>query len=245
MTEPTPNSSESSPTALFVNCTLKKSGRTSNTRGLWDLAAHILDKEGIAHESIRVADYDLPPGIMPDMREEGYNTDDWPELFKKIISHDILIVGTPIWLGERSSLCSRFIERMYAMSSETNDQGQYVFYGKVAGTLISGNEDGMKHCAQGILYAMQHLGYTIPPQADAGWVGEAGPGPSYLDEESTAQENDFTNQNLTFMTYNLIHMARLLKKNGGIPAYGNVPEAWQEGQRWGFDMILKPQHQDE
>ncbi len=228
--------SEQTPRVLFVNCTLKKSGRTSNTDGLWKIVETICRNENVPCDSLRVADYTLPPGILPDMREEGYEKDDWPELFEKIIDYDILIVGTPIWLGERSSVCSRFIERMYAMSSKENDKGQYIFYGKVAGAIISGNEDGMKHCAQSVLYALQHLGYTIPPQADAGWVGEAGPGPSYLDEESDAQENDFTNQNLTFMIYNMLHLARILSGANGYPAYGNIPGAWENGERWGFEL---------
>ena len=89
-----------------------------------------------------------------------------------------------------------------------NDKGQYLFYGRVAGCLITGNEDGIKHCAQNILYSLQHVGYTIPPNADAGWIGEAGPGPSYLDPGSGGPENDFTNRNTTFMTWNLLHLAR-------------------------------------
>ena len=92
-----------------------------------------------------------------------------------------------------------------------NDAGQYAFYGRVGGCLITGNEDGVKHCAMNVLYSLQHLGYTIPPQADAGWIGEAGPGPSYLDPGSGGPENDFTNRNTTFMTWNLLHLARMLK----------------------------------
>ncbi|MEU9380461.1 flavodoxin family protein, partial [Streptomyces sp. NPDC048279] len=92
-----------------------------------------------------------------------------------------------------------------------------------------GNEDGVKHCAMNVLYSLQHLGYTIPPQADAGWIGEAGPGPSYLDPGSGGPENEFTNRNTTFMTWNLLHLARALKDLGGIPAYGNQRTAWDAG----------------
>ena len=94
---------------------------------------------------------------------------------------------------------------------------------------ITGNEDGIKHCAMNILYSLQHVGFTIPPQADAGWIGEAGPGPSYLDEGSGGPENDFTNRNTTFMTYNLLHAAKQLKDAGGIPAYGNQRTVWDSG----------------
>ena len=131
------------------------------------------------------------------------------------------MIGTPIWLGQHSSVCSRIIERLYAASGELNAAGQYIYYGRVGGCLITGNEDGMKHCAMDILYSLQHLGYLIPPQADAGRVGEAGPGPSHLDPDSGGPENDFTNRNTAFMTWNLLHLARMLKSAGGIPAHGN------------------------
>ena len=94
----------------------------------------------------------------------------------------------------------------------------------MGGCLITGNEDGIKHCAMNVLYSLQHIGFTIPPQADAGWIGAVGPGPSYLDEGSGGPESDFTNRNTTFMTWNLLHLARMLKDAGGIPAYGNLPE---------------------
>ena len=87
---------------------------------------------------------------------------------------DILVLLTPIWLGEKSSVCTQVIERLYGNSHLLNDAGQYAYYGRVGGCLITGNEDGVKHCAMNILYSLQHLGYTIPPQADAGWIGEAG-----------------------------------------------------------------------
>ena len=94
---------------------------------------------------------------------------------------------------------------------------------------MTGNEDGVKHCAMNVLYSLQHLGYVIPPQADAGWIGEAGPGPSYLDPGSGGPENDFTNRNTTFATWNLLHMARMLKDAGGIPAHGNQRSEWDAG----------------
>jgi len=147
---------------------------------------------------------------------------------------DILVLGTPIWLGEKSSVCTQVVERLYSSSGNLNDQGQYSYYGKVGGCLITGNEDGVKHCAMSMLYALQHIGYTIPPQADAGWIGEAGPGPSYLDEGSGGLQNDFTNRNTTFMTWNLMHMAALLKRSGGLPAHGNQRASWDAGCRFDF-----------
>ncbi|RKS53226.1 multimeric flavodoxin WrbA [Gillisia mitskevichiae] len=221
--------------AVFINCTLKKSPRQSHTRGLIEVSKNIMEKEGVTVEVIRAADYTLPNGIQPDMVKEGEEKDDWPALFKKIIAADILVLCTPIWLGERSSICTKIIERLYAMSAEQNKKGQYIYYGKVGGCLITGNEDGVKHCAMSMLYSLQHLGYSIPPQADSGWIGEVGPGPSYLDEESNAQENDFTNRNTTFMTYNLMHLASILKRSGGFPEYGNLPDEWKDGKRWAFE----------
>jgi len=135
-------------------------------------------------------------------------------------------------LGEKSSVCTQIIERLYSTSGNLNDAGQYAYYGRVGGCLITGNEDGVKHCAMNILYSLQHLGYVIPPQADAGWIGEAGPGPSYLDEGSGGPENEFTNRNTTFMTWNLMHMALMITAAGGIPAHGNQRSEWDAGCRF-------------
>jgi multimeric flavodoxin WrbA len=168
------------------------------------------------------------------MREHGAERDDWPELYARVQQADVLVLGSPIWLGEKSSVCARVIERLYACSSLLNERGQYAYYGKVGGCLITGNEDGIKHCSMSILYALQHLGYTIPPQADAGWIGEAGPGPSYLDPGSGGPDNDFTNRNTTFMTWNLMHLARMLKDRGGVPAHGNQRSLWDAGCRFDF-----------
>jgi multimeric flavodoxin WrbA len=168
------------------------------------------------------------------MTEHGWATDEWPALFERIFAADILVVCTPIWLGEKSSVCTHLIERLYGNSSQLNEAGQYAYYGRVGGCLVTGNEDGVKHCAMNVLYSLQHLGYAIPPQADAGWIGEAGPGPSYLDPGSGGPENDFTNRNTTFMTWNLLHLARILRDAGGIPAHGNQRREWDAGCRFDF-----------
>lgn len=225
--------------ALFVNCTLKLSPRRSHTDGLIDLSRQVFHKLGVENEVIRLVDYPIAFGVYHDMTEHGAAEDAWPAIYGKITAADILIVGTPIWLGEKSSVCTQLIERLYAESSDLNDQGQYAYYGKVGGCIITGNEDGIKHCSMSILYALQHIGYTIPPQADCGWIGEAGPGPSYLDEDSGGPENDFTNRNTVFMTWNLLHMARMLKDAGGIPAHGNQRSAWDAGCQPGFE---NPEH---
>lgn len=125
--------------AVFVNCTLKKSPEKSHTDTLFQISKAIMEKEKVTVEEIRFVDHDVATGVQPDMKEQGWEKDEWPELFKKIFSADILIVGTPIWLGEKSSIAQKLIERLYAMSSMTNDKGQYLFYGKVGGTIITGN----------------------------------------------------------------------------------------------------------
>jgi len=220
--------------ALYVNCTLKPSPGVSNTQGLMDISIAIMEANGVAVEQVRAVDHDFAAGVYPDMTEHGAARDEWPSVYERVEAADILVIGTPIWLGEKSSVCTRVIERLYGNSSQLNEHGQYAYYGKVAGCLVTGNEDGVKHCAMNTLYSLQHLGYVIPPQADAGWIGEAGPGPSYLDPGSGGPENDFTNRNTTFMTWNLLHAARMLKDAGGFPAHGNQRSAWDAGCRFDF-----------
>jgi multimeric flavodoxin WrbA len=167
------------------------------------------------------------------MTEHGWDVDEWQAIFDKVMGADILVLAGPIWLGDNSSVIKQVIERLYACSHLLNAAGQYAYYGRVGGCLITGNEDGVKHCAN-IRYSLQHLGYVILPQADSGWTGEAGPGPSSLDPDSGGQENDFTNRNTTFMTWNLMHLSRQLKDYSGIPAYGNQRSARVAGARFDF-----------
>lgn len=221
--------------AIFFNGTLKRSPETSNTDGLLQASVALMQKNGVTVDVIRTIDHQIASGVQPDMTKHGWDTDEWPELYKKVQAADIVVICGPIWLGDNSSQTKLLIERLYANSADTNEKGQYGFYGKVGGCLLTGNEDGVKHCAMNILYSLQHVGFTIPPDADAGWIGPIGPGPSYLDENSGGPTSDFTNKNLTFMTYNLMHMAKLLKDAGGIPAKGNLPDEWENGERWGFE----------
>ena len=218
--------------ALFLNCTLKKSPEKSHTQGLIEISKAIMEKNGISVEVIRPIDHHIAFGVWGDMTEHGWDRDDWPQIYKKVQDSEILVITSPIWLGEKSSVCTQIIERLYSTSDDLNEAGQYAYYGRVGGCLITGNEDGAKHCSMNILYSLQHLGYVIPPQADSGWLGEAGPGPSYLDEGSGGPENDFTNRNTTFMTWNLMHMARMIKDAGGIPAHGNQRSEWDAGCRF-------------
>lgn len=225
--------------ALFINTSLKKKAGDSHTRLLLNASANIMAKNDVSVEHLHLAEHEIPPGIYPDMTKHGWQRDEWSEVWAKVKAADILIVGTPLWLGEESSICRILIERLYAMSGELNKKGQSIYYGKVGGCVITGNEDGIKHTAMSIGYALNHLGYTTPPQADCGWIGEAGPGPSYGDTNDKGGhvgfDNDFTQRNTTIMTWNCMHLAKMLKDSGGIPSEGNDREAWENGERFGFE----------
>ena len=225
--------------ALFINTTLKREPSESHTKLLMNASAAIMTQQGISVDHVHMLSHHIPPGIYPDMTEHGWERDDWPLVWDKVKAANILVVGSPLWLGEESSVCRVLIERLYGMSGQLNDKGQSIFYGKTAGCVITGNEDGIKHAAMTIGYAMNHLGFTIPPQADCGWIGEAGPGPSYGDEKEDGGrvgfDNEFTQRNTTIMTWNLIHLTRMLKDAGGYPNQGNDRKAWDAGARFGFE----------
>jgi multimeric flavodoxin WrbA len=225
--------------ALFVNCTLKRSPERSHTDGLVELSAGIMRRRGVEVDLLRAVDHEIATGVWPDMTEHGAAVDEWPEIFPRVLDAHILVLCGPIWLGDNSSMMKRVIERLYGCSSLLNESGQYAYYGRAGGCLIDGNEDGVKHCAMNVLYSLQHLGYTIPPQADAGWIGPIGPGPSYLDPDSGGPENDFTNRNTSFMAFNLMHLAAMLERSGGIPAFGNQRTEWDAGCRPDFE---NPEH---
>jgi multimeric flavodoxin WrbA len=220
--------------AVFINCSIKKDNSKSKTQLLMNRAAGIMEAEGVEVEQIHALDHAIAFGMIKDGVKEGQD-DDWPSIQKKIMDADILVIGSPIWLGVKSSVATLVIERMYAYSGDHNEKDQYAYYGKVGGCVITGNEDGIKHCAMDILYALQHIGYTVPPQADCGWIGEAGPGASYGDTEFNGEkfdvpagfDNEFTNRNTTFMAWNLMHAAKMLKDSGGFPAKGNTTSDWK------------------
>ena len=221
--------------AMFVNCTLKRSPEVSHTQGLANISIAIMRRLGVAVDLIRAVDHEIATGVYPDMTEHGWERDEWPAIHERVMAANILVITTPIWLGEKSSVCTRVIERLYGDSHLLNDAGQWAYYGRVGGCIVTGNEDGAKHCAMNVLYSLQHLGFVIPPQADAAWLGEASPGPSYLDAGSGGPQNEFTNRNTTFMTWNLLHLARMLADAGGIPAHGNQRSEWDAGCRFGFE----------
>lgn len=220
--------------ALFLNCSIKYDSSQSHTRRLLARSAGIMSSQGVNVELLHVLDHDIAFGMVKDAtKESGRAKDDWPMIQAKIMDADILVIGTPIWLGMKASVAMLVIERMYAYSGDHNEKGQYLYYGKTAGSVVTGNEDGVKACSMDILYAMQHIGYTIPPQADCGWIGEVGPGPSYGDvvegsDVPVGYDSEFTYKNCTIMSWNLMHTARRLKDAGGLPTTGNRADHWKD-----------------
>ena len=211
--------------AVVFNGTLKRSPETSHTDGLLAISKGLMERVGVRVDEIRTVDHEIPAGVWPDMTEHGYERDDFPALYRElVVPANIVLIAGPIWLGDQSSPTRKAIERLYAYSGDVNAAGQWSYYGKVGGALTTGNEDGGKHVSAQVLYALQHIGLAIPPQSDAYWNGEAGPGPSYLDGDQGGEKNAWTTRNTVFMTWNLLHLAKLLQ--GGFPAYGNDTRDW-------------------
>lgn len=194
--------------AIALNCSLKKSsGEKSST----DALLAVLEKKFGEHdvsvsETLRIADYNVLPGVTSD---EGKG-DDWPGLRKKILAHDILIFGGPIWMGQIGSIAKRVLERMDAFLSETDDQGRMPSYGKVAIAAIVGNEDGAHGSSAQIFQALNDVGWTIPAVAACYWVGEAMGSTDFKDLKATPKKVDET---AAMVAGNAAHLAQLLKKS--------------------------------
>ena len=156
-------------TAIAFNCTLKPGKEKSSTDKLLERVLDELKGHDVEGEIVRVVDLNIKPGVTSD---EGAG-DDWPALRKTLLAADILVIGTPIWLGQPSSVAKRVLERMDAFLDETDDQGRMPSYGKVAFVAVVGNEDGAHHCAAEIFQALNDVGFTIPAGAGTYWVGEA------------------------------------------------------------------------
>jgi multimeric flavodoxin WrbA len=212
--------------ALILNCTLKKSPEESNTEALIDIVTSHLDDLDVAHETIRPVDFNIPFGVVNDMGDG----DEWPQILEKILAADIVIMGMSIWFGVRNSVIQMVIERLDGCYELTNENGQYPMYNKVAGVVVTGNEDGAHACAETTLFNMTHMGFTVPPNADTYWVGDAGPGPSFI--EAGGAESAYTNKTAGWMAHNVVHMARILKRNP-IPAEGNTVSGWMPHQSAG------------
>ena len=194
--------------AIALNCTLKPSPEVSNTEALLNKVLGIMQPLGVDCELLRVSDFNIPFGVSSDQGGD----DQWPEIYAKIRAAQILIIGTPIWMGARSSVTQMVIERLDGSYSDADSKtGQFPLYNKAAGVVITGNEDGAHAAAETTLFNLTHLGCTVPPNADCYWVGDAGPGPSYLDEGG-GKRHLYTNKTARYMAHNLVHIATLIQE---------------------------------
>jgi multimeric flavodoxin WrbA len=194
--------------ALALNCTLKPSPETSNTAALAQVVLDALQERGVETEMLRVTDHVVEPGVVSEAISDG---DQWPQLHEKVIAADILIVATPTWLGQPPSVSKRVLERMDALLSETGDDGRPIAYDKVAGVVVTGNEDGAHHCIAEIAGALVDLGYTVPGQSWTYW--NKGPGPG--DEEYlTTSEREWSDQKGVTAAQNLQVVATALAASG-------------------------------
>jgi multimeric flavodoxin WrbA len=199
--------------AIALNCTLKPGGEASSTDKLLGEVLAELKVHDVTGEIVRVADFNVRPGVRSD---EG-DGDEWPGLRARILAADILVFGTPIWLGQPSSIAKRVLERMDAFLSETDDNKRMPPYGKVAVVAVVGNEDGAHHCHAEIFQALSDVGFSIPPGAGTYWVGQAMGRTDYKD---LAQPYDKTVETTRMLAANAAHLARLLKRANypGLPA---------------------------
>ncbi|MFJ4647123.1 flavodoxin family protein [Streptomyces bobili] len=190
--------------ALVINCTLKRSPDPSNTDALAQVLVDRLEKDGVRVKVLRAVDLDIEPGVTSEPVREG---DAWPAVHAELLDAEILVMASPTWLGRPSSLAQRVLERMDAMLSETDDQGRPVAYNRVAGVVVTGNEDGAHHVISEISGALADIGYTIPGQAWTYWHLGPGPGPDYLDDE---RGREWSHRTGRAMAANLAGVARAL-----------------------------------
>ena len=194
--------------AVILNCTLKKSPEVSNTEALIRKVVDLMTPLGVESEIVRVVDHHIPFGVASDLGAG----DDWPRIYAKLKAADIVIIGTPIWFGVRGSVAQLVIERLDGSYSDGDPvTGQFPLYGKVAGVIVTGNEDGAHDAAGTTLFNLTHLGCVVPPNADTYWVGDAGPGPSYV--EAGGDRHLYTNKTARYLAHNVTWMARLLRAN--------------------------------
>ncbi|MEU4659303.1 NAD(P)H-dependent oxidoreductase [Streptomyces sp. NPDC023723] len=189
--------------ALVINCTLKPAPEPSNTQALADTVISSLQGHGVTVDTVRAVDLDLRPGVETDMGAG----DDWPAVHDKLLAAEILVIASPTWLGRPSSVAQRVLERMDAMLSETDDERRPVAYNRVAGVVVTGNEDGAHHVISEINGALVDIGYTVPGQAWTYWHLGPGPGPDFLDDD---RGHDWSVSTGRAMASNLVHAARAL-----------------------------------
>ena len=197
--------------ALVLNCTLKPSPATSNTQALADVVVDALREKDVDVDVVRVVDRHIPPGVETDLG----NGDEWPRIHDLLTASDILVIATPTWLGQPASVAKLVLERMDAMITETKDDGTYAAYNKVAGVVVTGNEDGAHHVIAEIAGALIDIGFTVPGQAWTYWNMGPGPGPSYLE---TDHKHDWSESTGQTMAANLVAVAAALRERPIPPA---------------------------
>ncbi|MGQ2907133.1 MAG: flavodoxin family protein [Aliihoeflea sp.] len=193
-------------TAFALNCSLKPSSadESSSTDKMLSDLLDAFAPHGVTGEIVRALDHDIKPGVESDMGEG----DDWPGLREKIVAADIFILGTPIWMGQPSSVAKRVLERLDAFLGEVDDKGRMPAAGKVALVAIVGNEDGAHHCHAACFQALNDVGFTVPANAGCYWVGEAMGSVDYKDLDEVPKK---VKQTLDMAASNAAHLARLLK----------------------------------
>jgi multimeric flavodoxin WrbA len=196
--------------ALVIGCTLKPSPEKSNSESIARFMTDALEAESVAVEWVRAVDHMIKPGVETDLGDG----DEWPSIHAKLTAAEILIVATPTWLGQPSSISKLVLERMDAMISETDDEGRPIAYNRVAGVAVSGNEDGAHHVIAEINGALNDIGYTTPGQNWTYWNRGPGPGPEFSE---TADGHEWTAQTARAAASNLLAAAHALRENP-IPA---------------------------
>lgn len=193
-------------TAFALNCSLKASNAdesSSTDKMLADLL-DAFEPHGVSGEIVRALDHDIKPGVESDMGEG----DDWPAIREKIVTADIFILGTPIWMGQPSSVAKRVLERLDAFLGEADEKGRMPAAGKVALVAVVGNEDGAHHCHAACFQALNDVGFTVPANAGCYWVGEAMGAVDYKDLDEVPKK---VKETLDMAASNATHLARLLK----------------------------------
>jgi multimeric flavodoxin WrbA len=193
--------------ALILNCTLKRSPAPSNSEALARVVGEALVQGGATYELVRVVDHVVHPGVKTD---EG-DGDEWPAIHDRILAAEILVIATPIWLGQPSSVSKRVLERMDAMLGETDEEGRPVAFNRVAGFVVTGNEDGAHHVVAELAQGLFDIGFTVPGQSSTYWHLGPGPGPDYLDDTRGHEWAHTTGRNAAA---NLIAAANALRVNG-------------------------------
>jgi multimeric flavodoxin WrbA len=190
--------------ALALVCSLKPSPAPSSSDLIARQVLEQLAQHDVVGEVVRVVDHDVKPGVEKDMGAG----DAWPAIREKVLAADVLVIATPTWMGQASSVCMRVLERLDAELSEKDDQGRPSVFGKVAVCAIVGNEDGAHHIASQVFQALNDVGFSIPAQGSTYWNGEAMHGTDYLDLDETPEVTAGTNATVAA---NAAHLARLLQ----------------------------------